>query len=994
MKRFELLALTLALFLFGAVSPAWAQFGQNKITYEQFEWKVYESPHFDVHYYDAEEPFLEDVVSYAESAYLKLSKAFDHELRWRIPLIMYKTHAEFQQTNIQMREIGEGTLAFAEPAQNRMVLPIDVPPDFLYALITHELTHIFQFSFLFEGNLGRVLRSNPPAWFMEGLASYMADDESNIDKMVIRDAVVNNVLPPVQALEFSSFFAYRFGHAIFDFIEQEHGQEGLRNFIFEYRKVLLANNIPKAVEESFGYDIDEFNRRFNRYLRKKYFPVLLEKKSPDDYGKEIGLQKRGVFTFAPSLSPSGELIAALSSPRSEVDLVVLSAENGELVKNVTKGWTNKYQYLVSESFSGKHDLSWSPVGDKVAVFARKENKRRLLVYHSLTGKLLENFDLDDIVQGASPTFSPDGRRVAFEGNRNGTVDVFEYDLESGEIRNLTQDDQFDANPRYSRDGKTLMYNRRIGPHWKIFAVDLSDPSRKTQITFGPSSDIQPSLSGDGKTVYFASDRGPYGVFNIHSLDLETGALRQYTDVVGGCFAPQEMAERDGETQLVMTAYFEGSFRLYRMPVRQPEAEVAMTERMDAAEAAPFEPPLQLTVDEQKKNPYKVRWDVDVPLVSLGVADDGTFLSNVVVQFTDLLGDQRVQVLASSVDTYSNMNVTYLNAKRRGSWGASIFDYRDYFVTAGTFSDRDQIQRTTGASFFAWYPFNRHYRVESSVGLVDQSQDFLARETTTGRFFFQRFSDRFAYLNLGLVGDTTRYQSWGPFQGKRFRLGVQYASNLTSDFPNDFQDPVTGDPTGDIIEYNLDFRAYKQLTRRSSLAWRLSGIWSAGDRVNIYSMGGINQLRGWDYRDFFGSRLGWSNLELRFPLVDEMRFPFLGIRNIRGFLFVDVGAAWLEDDLWFDPELRGIRVDPFTGEPIPFKFWDSENDRFQDGRGSYGFGFQFFFLGGLQFNWAWSERLDYTRYVPVFDDGGFLVDFTPTEAETGGRRLDFYIVFDF
>ena len=51
-----------------------------------------------------------------------------------------------------------------------------------------------------------------------------------------------------------------------------------------------------------------------------------------------------------------------------------------------------------------------------------------------------------------------------------------------------------------------------------------------------------------------------------------------------------MAERDGETQLVMTAYFEGSFRLYRMPVRLPEAEVPMTDRMESAEAAPFEPP--------------------------------------------------------------------------------------------------------------------------------------------------------------------------------------------------------------------------------------------------------------------------------------------------------------------------------------------------------------------------------------------------------------------
>ena len=68
-------------------------------------------------------------------------------------------------------------------------------------------------------------------------------------------------------------------------------------------KVLVTGQIGRAIKESFGYDIDEFNRRFNRYLRKKYFPVLLEKKSPDDYGEQIGVRERGSFTFSPTISP-------------------------------------------------------------------------------------------------------------------------------------------------------------------------------------------------------------------------------------------------------------------------------------------------------------------------------------------------------------------------------------------------------------------------------------------------------------------------------------------------------------------------------------------------------------------------------------------------------------------------------------------------------------------------------------------------------------------
>jgi hypothetical protein len=980
--RLSLLGLIAALL----ATPVFGQFGKNKIAYDRFDWKVYHSPHFDVHYYGATEDFLEELVSYAESAYVKISKDLDHELRFRVPMIAYKTHAEFEQTNIILAELPEAVGAFAEPVQYRMVLPIDLPPADLYALVAHELTHIFQYSILFEGSLGRTFRANPPTWLIEGMASYLADDETNLDKMAIRDAVVNNILPPIQALNVLSFLTYRYGHAVFDFIEEEHGLEGLRTFIFEYRKVLLTNNVGKAIQEALGYDIDEFNRQFNRYLRRKYFPILLEKKSPDDYGTEIGIKRPGIYTFSPSISPSGELIAVLSTvSRLEMDLIVLTADDGDKVKNLTKGFTNKYQNLVAEAFDGKRDVSWSPTGDQVAVFAKKEFRRILLIYDALTGKKKKTYKMGDIAQNASPAFSPDGTKIAFEGNLNGVVDIFEIDLETEEIRNVTQDGFWDANPWYGPDGQ-LLYNRRIGDHWKVFSVDLQDSSRKIQLTFGPSSDLQPSYSRDGTRIYFSSDRSEDGVYNIYALDLATGAVNQYTDVVGGCFAPTELAERDGEPYIAFVAYYRGTFRLYRMPVIEAEKTIEAEEAVQIAEAEPFEAPLQLTVDENQKDPYKLRWNIDAPLVNVGVADDGTFLSNVAVQFSDLLGDHRVQLIGSSVSGFSNFQALYINLKKRYKWGGSVFDFRDFFVTE---FGSDQVQRTSGVSAFIQYPFSRYWRVETSVGFTDSTQDLLVTDPSTFASGFIEVKEQFATATFQITGDTTRFQSFGTFQGKRFNLGVLYGLSTSADIPQGFNINE-----GDIVRYSLDFRAYKKATRRSLLAWRLAAVYNDGDRETFHGLGGINQLRGWDFREFFGSRVAWSNLEFRFPLIDELRFPILAIRQIRGFFFLDVGAAWLLEDEWYDPELRNIRINPLTGEPIKFKFWDSDEDRLQDGRASYGTGFSFFFLGGLQFNWAWSKRLPYTQYQPVLDQSGFfIIDLVPEEVDDDETRVDFYIVFD-
>lgn len=972
-------ALTVTVLLSGS---AQAQFGQNKITYHDHEWQVYESTHFDIHYYPETEPFLEQVVSYVESAYVDISTLLDHELRFRVPFIIYKTHGEFLQTNILLAELPDGVGAFAEPVQYRMVLPIDMPADELYKLISHELTHIFQYSMFYEGYLGRALRSRAPAWLIEGMASWVAQDESSLDQMAIRDAVVNNILPPIQQLEVVTYLTYRYGHAIFDFIEENHGIEGVRSFLFEFKKVLLTGNVGKALKEAFGYDVDEFNRRFNRYLRQRYFPILLEKKSPDEHGKEIAERKvRRGFTIGPAVSPSGELVATFITTQQELDLAVLSAEDGELIKNLTSGWTNKYRRLESNAFSGKRDISWSPVGDSIAVFARRENQWPLLIFNAVSGKIEHDLTLEDYFEAAAPAFSPDGTRVAFEANRDGVVDIFEVDIATGEVVNLTQDDFFDTNPSYSADGESLLYNRRIGDHWKIFSVDRSDSTRKTQITFGPHNDIEPTYSDDGGRIFFSSDRNEYDVYNIYALDLESGDITQYTDVVGGAFAPEQLADRDGESYLAYAAFFEGRFRLYRMPLRDAERVIPADERLsDVAEAAPFESQLKLRVDEEKKEPYNLKWDLESPGVQVGVADDGTFLGSANIGFTDLLGNHRASVTAISVDSFQSYQLSYLNVKRRYNWGASIYDFRDFVIVqdlqTGELDRRSQFKQT-GASIDWQFPFDRYSRIESSVGYVDATSI-----ATTPSGGLTQLEDELALVSVALVNDTTRYQSFGPFQGHRVRFGSTYGAQ------------IDGTSAGDQHDYQLDYRGYWQMTRRSLFALRVAGLYNTGEREPSRSFGGINQLRGYDYRDFLGSNIAWMNLEYRFPLVDELRFPILSLFQIRGFFFLDVGTAWFGDDAFYDPELGGIIFPGIVPDEMGYEFWDDDNDRLADGRGSYGVGLQFFFLGGLQFNWSFSERLSHTQRVLVFDPvTGSLTDIERVERKSDGKRTDFYIAFD-
>ncbi len=280
-------------------------FGKNpKIRYRDFNWKIYHSTHFDVYYYDDEAHQLDRVVSFAESAYDYLSREFDYQIKEPTPLIFYRTHAEFQQTNVISNYIPEGTGAFATPLRNRMVMPVDLPDDELMELMLHELTHIFQYHVLYGGSTGRGLTQIAPQYINEGMASYFAQDESARDKMYLRDAVVNDSLPSITD-EFQGFFAYRYGHAFFDFIEERWGKEGVQEFLIELRNTLGARVGP-AVERTFFMSAEDFNADFRRWLRQKYLPELVATGEPGDFGRPFRVkQRRNMWLASPAASPSG-----------------------------------------------------------------------------------------------------------------------------------------------------------------------------------------------------------------------------------------------------------------------------------------------------------------------------------------------------------------------------------------------------------------------------------------------------------------------------------------------------------------------------------------------------------------------------------------------------------------------------------------------------------------------------------------------------------------
>ncbi len=161
----------------------------------------------------------------------------------------------------------------------------------------------------------------------------------------------------------------------------------------------------------------------------------------------------------------------------------------------------------------------------------------------LTRDIEQRIEMRTVDEPESPDVSPDGRRVAFAALQNGVGDIFVVDLVTQEITNVTKDEFADSAPTWSPDGRSLVYLARVSGNEKLFRLDI-DSGRKTQLTFGTHDDGTAQFLDADTLVFSSTATDPSqpidpevarngNIYNVWTLSLKNGELRQYTDAVGG-----------------------------------------------------------------------------------------------------------------------------------------------------------------------------------------------------------------------------------------------------------------------------------------------------------------------------------------------------------------------------------------------------------------------------------------------------------------------------
>ncbi len=137
---------------------------------------------------------------------------------------------------------------------------------------------------------------------------------------------------------------------------------------------------------------------------------------------------------------------------------------------------------------------------------------------------------NDACDDAFPTFSPDGRRIAFCSTRSGNWDIYVMDLDGRNVVQVTNAPMQELHPTFSPDGTRLAFSAigGRGDQWELWTANLTT-GEKRQVGYGLFPKWSPDKSLDRIAFQRARQRGSRW-FSLWTLDLVDGEARRQTEI--------------------------------------------------------------------------------------------------------------------------------------------------------------------------------------------------------------------------------------------------------------------------------------------------------------------------------------------------------------------------------------------------------------------------------------------------------------------------------
>ena len=925
------------IFIFLTIQLQAYSFGKNKVQVDKTDWSKIETMHFDIYFPRNENKFGKIAALMAEEAYYHIKADFNSPVKGRIPIIFYKSHQDFETTNVIYSILGEGVGGFTESAKNRVAVPFDGSYKALEEVLTHELTHAYINDM--NRNRNRFMNlSGLPFWLQEGLPEFESvHGEDVYNNMFVIDLLINEKVPNLDQI--GGYYAYRLGESFLTFIDAEYGRDTVIELFFALR---YNSTAELAFKKVFDMEFEEVQKRWKNYLKRNYFPDFDKYDIPYEvFEKKTDHQKDGSsMNYAPSFSPDGNSYLYFSNKNIRNEIWYGSTLDLKKNKRIMKGESSgKFE----EFHFRKNNISWFPDSNRFAFVSKTSYGDRIYVMDQETYKLVYTIAIPGFDAIFEIDVSPDGQQIVFSGLKNEQSNIYIYNIVSEEVEQITDSDYYDSQPRWSNDGTKIVFTseRTIyeeGIHVfdalssDIFYYDLNDSSFY-QVTRDSTNNYSPFFNRSDDLILFIAEDVISSNFN--AIDLRNGSRAAVTNVLGGVFTGDLSAD---DSEMIFSCFFEGGwdvylksnplhdleFEEYGLPTKcdfindlfekfsieryevfgkrerkfqkeMPEYPKYVTRitLKDFAEVDSMRQEHNRKIDAKPSeilmpeiSDYKPKFGLDYVWGGAAYSPSGGTYAQFQFGLSDLMGNHSFGFnLGISGDMEnSDFIMNYIYLANRIDFGFGGFYLSDEWVyqllnSNGTTDYFRERQKEFGIYSVVRYPFNKFWRIdlENLFYRIDTKRDWW-----DGNSWMEE------YLDPGFV-------NW---YEERYNESIEtsetedsYAPQITLVHDNAIYGnvgPVMGWRVALTANRNFstkdsysvlygDLRSYTFFAKRYSFAFRAAGGAIIGDTNQRFEMDYYDGVRGLDYNDddadILGKRELITSMELRFPFIDNMKMSF-------------------------------------------------------------------------------------------------------------------------
>lgn len=170
--------------------------------------------------------------------------------------------------------------------------------------------------------------------------------------------------------------------------------------------------------------------------------------------------------------------------------------------------------------------SFAPDGRRIAYVSFEQKRPRIFVQHIDTGRREQVTNFEGL--NGAPAWSPDGSRLAFVLSKDGNPEIYVMEMVTRQLRRVTNQGSIDTEPFWGKDGQTIYFTSDRSGKPQIYKANINSGAAE-RVTFVGNYNANPKLSADEKTLVMIHRQDGYTVFKVAAMDLQRGNLRILSD---------------------------------------------------------------------------------------------------------------------------------------------------------------------------------------------------------------------------------------------------------------------------------------------------------------------------------------------------------------------------------------------------------------------------------------------------------------------------------